>query len=142
MRYALAAPLALLIACSADRSPTTTSPASSAAQGTNRPPIVRIGGPRPPDPAPSNTFFSIAGGQPTDPDGDEPDNGTLCRTATVVATGACSTSGRVLCGGAGDTFDFDFRTLAGPGTCVLEARASDSWGAVGTDRLSFAVSPP
>jgi hypothetical protein len=36
----------------------------------------------------------------------------------------------------------DVTTLEGPGTCVLTARVRDSWGAVGTDQLQFAVSAP
>ena len=44
-----------------------------------------------------------------------------------------------LCGGVSDGFDVDFRTLAGTGTCVLEAKSLDSWGSEGTDRLTFRV---
>lgn len=114
--------------------------ASANAEGTNVPPVVRIGGPRPPNPAPSNTLYLLTGGQPTDPDGDEEPN-VMCRTATLSASGPCRAL-LALCGGVADAFDGDVRTLAGPGTCVVEATVRDSWGAVGTDRLVFAVSAP
>jgi len=42
-------------------------------------------------------------------------------------------------GGVSDGFDVDFRTLAGTGNCVLEAKSLDSWGSEGTDRLTFRV---
>jgi len=114
--------------------------ASATAKGTNLPPWVDIGQPRPPDPAAPNTLYLIAGGQPWDPDGDEPDS-VLCGSATVSATGPCTAGPHVLCGGVGDVFDFDIRTLGGPGTCTVEARASDSWGAVGRASISFRVGP-
>jgi PKD domain-containing protein len=112
--------------------------AFATAQGTNQPPRVRFGTPRPPDPARSNTFYGLTGGQPEDPDGDE-DSNALCRQGTTVtASGPCR-AGLALCGGVGDAFDVDIHTLDGPGTCVVEAQVRDSWGAVGTDRLEFRV---
>lgn len=115
--------------------------ASALSQGTNQAPVVRFGfSGRPPDPAPSNQLYSIAGGQPEDPDGDEDPN-QICNTVTFSVSGPC-TSGPPYCGGVGDVFDVDVHTTNGPGTCVLEATARDSWGAVGSDRLEFRVLPP
>lgn len=113
--------------------------ASAVGLGTNEPPVVRLGGPRPPDPAPSNTSFTLVGGQPVDPEEDEDPN-RLCGRATVTATGPCRAT-LFACGGVGDAFDVDLRTLQGPGTCVVEARVADIWGAVGIDRISFRVLP-
>ena len=108
------------------------------AVGINGAPDIRFGGPRPPDPAPPNTPYTLVGSQPTDPDGDEDEN-ILCSRTSVTASGACTVGLAFLCGGVSDGFDVDVRTLAGPGTCVLEARSEDSWGADGTDRLTFRV---
>jgi PKD domain len=113
--------------------------ASAVAHGTNEPPVVRLGGPRPPDPAPSNTSYTLVGGQPVDPEEDEDPN-RLCTRATVTASGPCR-AGLALCGGVGDAFDVDVTTLQGPGTCVVEARVADVWGAVGRDRIAFQVLP-
>jgi hypothetical protein len=114
--------------------------ASATAQGTNDAPVVRFGVPRPPEPAPSNSSYSLAGGEPADPDGDE-DGNALCRGTTLSAAGPC-TARIASCGGVGDVFDVDVRTGTGPGTCVLEATTRDSWGRVGSARLSFAVRAP
>ena len=114
--------------------------ASATAQGTNDAPVVRFGVPRPPEPAPSNSSYSLAGGEPADPDGDE-DGNALCRGTTLSASGPC-TARIASCGGVGDVFDVDVRTGTGPGTCVLEATTRDSWGRVGSARLSFAVRAP
>jgi len=113
--------------------------ASGIAHGTNEPPVIRFGGPRPPNPAPSNTFYTLSGNQPADPEEDE-DGNRLCTRATVVASGPCRAT-LFLCGGVGDAFDVDVTTLQGPGTCTLEARVADVWGAVGVDRLVFQVLP-
>ena len=113
--------------------------ASGVAHGVNEPPVVTFGGPRPPDPAPSNTSYSLAGNQPMDPEDDD-DGNRLCTRATVTASGPCRAS-LGLCGGVGDAFDVDIRTLQGPGTCVVEARVADVWGAVGVARLVFQVLP-
>jgi hypothetical protein len=112
--------------------------ASATATGVNLPPNVRVGGPT--SPALSNTFYPMAGNQPDDPEEDADPN-QLCDHASVTAHGPCRA---VLadCGGVGDVFDVDITTLAGPGTCTLEARVSDPWGAVGTDRYVFDVLPP
>ena len=117
-----------------------TARASATARGTNLPPVVKIGGPRPPDPAPSNTVYPIAGGEPHDPD-DYASQNSACPHAQVSATGPCRVSFAV-CGGVGDVFDFDIRTLDGPGTCVVEATVTDPWGAVGRDTLTFRVLAP
>lgn len=117
-----------------------TAKASGTARGTNLPPVVKIGGPRPPDPAPANTVYPIAGGEPHDPDDYGTDN-SACPHARVTATGPCRVS-FALCGGIGDVFDFDIRTLAGPGTCVVEASVTDPWGLVGRDTLTFRVLAP
>jgi hypothetical protein len=114
--------------------------ASASAEGTNLPPVVHLGGPRPPNPAPSNALYLLTGGQPVDPEDDAHPN-ALCGTATITASGPC----RVTldgCGGVGDVFDAIVRTQAGPGTCTVEARVRDPWGAVGIDRITFSVSPP
>ena len=113
--------------------------ASATAHGVNEPPIVRFGTPRPPNPAPSNTLFTMVGSQPVDPD----DDGTarqLCDRATLVVSGPCRAA-IGLCAGAGTAFDVDLTTLQGPGTCSVEARVADLWGAIGTDRLVFQVLP-
>lgn len=117
-----------------------TARASGTALGTNLAPVVRIGGPRPPDPAPSNTVYPIAGGEPHDPD-DYTAQNSACPHARVTATGPCRVS-FALCGGVGDVFDFDIRTLDGPGTCVVEASVTDPWGLVGRDTLTFRVLAP
>jgi hypothetical protein len=114
---------------------------SATARGTNQLPVVRIGGPKPPNPAPSNTFYPIAGGEPFDPD-DYTEQNSACPHARVTATGPCRVSATVVCGGVGDVFDFDIRTLNGPGTCVVEATVVDPWGAVGRDTLEFRVAAP
>jgi hypothetical protein len=113
---------------------------SATARGTNLPPVVKIGGPRPPDPAPSNHVYPIAGGEPHDPD-DYTGQNAACPHAQVSATDPCRVS-FANCGGVGDVFDFDIRTLDGPGTCVVEARVTDPWGAVGRDTLTFRVLAP
>jgi hypothetical protein len=111
---------------------------NASANGTNAPPIVHL--PRGvPNPAPSNTSYFLSGGQPDDPEGDEDPN-RLCSRASLVVTGPCRAS-LALCGGVADAFDVDIHTLQGPGTCLIEARVADVWGAVGIDRLSFTVSP-
>lgn len=113
--------------------------ASATASGVNLPPTVRLGD-RPPNPAPSHTTFNFIGGQfPQDPEGDE-DPGVLCNRVVVVATGPCR-AGRGGCYRADMSFDWDLSTLQGPGTCVVEARVADIWGAVGVDRFSFTVNP-
>jgi hypothetical protein len=112
--------------------------ATGDARGTNRAPLVELGA-GPPNPAPSGTQFNFAGGQPTDPDGDDEPN-LLCTRATVTVTGPC-VGGLAGCGGVGDVFDWDVRTLQGPGTCVVEARVTDFWGATGVDRVTFQVLP-
>lgn len=112
--------------------------ASAAAQGVNQPPVIRFGSPRPPNPAPANTYYTIVGGQPEDPDQDEEPN-TLCRgRLTFTVSGPC-TAAVAGCGGVGDVFDVDLTTGSGPGTCTIEAQVRDSWGAVGSDRLSIQV---
>src|SRR5262245_21910130 len=115
--------------------------ASATARGTNLPPVVHLGGPPPPDPAPANTNYTIAGGEPFDPD-DYTEENSACPFARIVATGPCRVSGNFVCGGVGNVFDFDVRTLAGPGTCVVEARVTDPWGLVGRDTLTFRVAAP
>lgn len=118
---------------------------SATAEGTNAPPVVYIGlGPygQPipvPDPAPSNRTYTVEGTEPVDPEGDEEPN-RLCTRAGLVVTGPCRAT-LFACGGVGHVFDIDIRTLQGPGTCVIEARVPDLWGAVGTARLTFTVSP-
>ena len=112
--------------------------ASGTALGVNLPPNVRVGGP--PSPALSNTFYPTAGNQPDDPEEDADPN-QLCTHASVTAHGPCRAV-LAQCGGVGDVFDVDITTLAGPGTCTLEAKVSDPWGAVGTDRYVFEVLPP
>jgi hypothetical protein len=111
--------------------------ASGIAQGTNEPPVVAGRLPRPPNPAPSNTIFVGVGSSPDDPDGDEHIS-VLCSRARVTTTGPC-VAGIGLCGGHG--MDVDIRTLQGPGTCTVELRTTDSWGAVGIDRVVFDVLP-
>lgn len=115
--------------------------ASAVAQGVNRPPTVRIGTHgRPPDPAPPNTFFAIIGGQEArDPD-DFPPEYAACSATRLTVSGPCS-AGIALCGGVDDSLDLDLTTRTGPGTCVVEAVVTDPWGAVGRDRMSFAVRP-
>lgn len=114
--------------------------ASATAQGTNEAPVIRFGVPRPPEPAPSSTSYSLAGGEPADPDGDE-DGNALCRLTTLSVSGPCSA--RIAsCGGVGDVFDVDVRTGTSSGTCVLDATTRDSWGRAGSARLSFAVRAP
>lgn len=112
--------------------------ATAIVEGINHAPVVVLAG-RPPNPAPSNTLYSFVGQQPYDPDDDVSPN-QLCTRATVTATGPCR-AGLAMCGGVGDAFDWDVRTLQGPGTCVVEARVVDNWGAVGIDRFSFQVLP-
>jgi hypothetical protein len=107
------------------------------AVGVDQAPVIQFGGPKPPDPAPPNTAYTLVGREPEDPDGDEDPN-VLCSRTTVTVSGACS-GGGFLCGGVSDGFDVDVRTLAGPGTCVLEAKTVDSWGSEATDRFSFRV---
>ena len=111
--------------------------ASATAEGFNEAPVIRFGDWRPPNPAPSNTFFSIVGGQPEDPDGDDDPN-QLCKRVSLLVSGPCR-AGVALCGGVADAFDIDLTTLQGPGTCVLEARVADFWGAVGVARLRLDV---
>ncbi len=118
-----------------------TARAEATARGTNQLPVVRIGPQRPPDPAPANTFYSIVGDEPYDPDDWTPYMNLACPHARVTATGPCRAS-LGLCGGVGDAFDVDLTTLAGPGTCVVEATVTDPWGAVGRDRFSFRVLAP
>jgi hypothetical protein len=113
--------------------------ATAGAEGTNLPPVVRLSG-SPPNPAPSNTTFSFIGGEPFDPEDDEPPN-VLCTRASVTAVSGPCRAGLGACGGVGDAFDWDVTTLQGPGTCVVEARVADIWGAVGTHRISFQVLP-
>ncbi len=107
------------------------------AVGINRAPEIRFGSPRPPDPAPQNTSYTLTGSQPTDDDGDEDEN-VLCSRTSVTASGACTVGLPFLCGGVSDGFDVDVRTL-GPGTCTLEARTEDSWGFDGVDLMTFRV---
>jgi hypothetical protein len=118
-----------------------TARASGKAQGTNLPPVVKIGPHRPPDPAPSNTFYSVVGDEPYDPDDWTPYMNLACPHVRVTATGPCRAA-LGLCGGAGDAFDIDLTTLPGPGTCIVEATVTDPWGAVGRDRISFRVLAP
>jgi hypothetical protein len=113
--------------------------ASATAEGVNEPPVIAFGGPRPPNPAPSNTRYTLVGGQPTDPEEDDQPN-TLCGRLSLTASGPCRV-GLSGCGGVGDVFDVDLSTLQGPGTCVVEARVPDIWGAVGLARLVFEVRP-
>jgi hypothetical protein len=113
--------------------------ASATAFGVNAPPTVRLGG-SPPNPAPSNTIFSFISGRfPDDPEGDE-DPGVMCNRVVVTATGPCR-AGRGACFRADMSFDWDVTTGQGPGTCVVEARVADIWGAVGVDRIVFSVLP-
>jgi hypothetical protein len=115
--------------------------ASATARGTNQPPVVKLGPYGfPPDPAPAQTHYTIVGGEPHDPDDYTAEN-SACPHALVSATGPCRA---VLagCGGVGDVFDIDVRTLDGPGTCTIEASVTDPWGAVGRDRYSFRVLAP
>ena len=118
-----------------------TARASATARGTNLPPVVRIGGPRPPEVAPANTLYPIAGGEPYDPD-DYTAQNSACPHARIQASGPCRAGVGFVCGGVGDVFDFDIRTLDGPGTCVIEASVTDPWGAVGRDTLTFRVAAP
>ncbi|HET8647561.1 MAG TPA: hypothetical protein VFO85_18835, partial [Vicinamibacteria bacterium] len=111
--------------------------ASAVAHGLNAPPVIRLGGPRPPNPAPSNTSYFLVSQPPDDPDGDESPS-TLCQRVTITTSGPCR-AGVGLCAGHG--MDTDIRTLQGPGTCVVEIRVTDIWGAVGSDRLVFDVLP-
>lgn len=115
--------------------------ASATATGSNQLPVVRFGPNRPPDPSPANQSFTIVGDEPFDPDDYTPYSNQACPHARVTASGPCR-AGIGLCGGAGDAFDVDVTTLAGPGTCVLEATVTDPWGAVGRDRISFGVRAP
>jgi hypothetical protein len=110
--------------------------ASAEAVGVNEPPDIHFGGPKPPDPAPPNTIYYLVTQQPEDPDGDEDPN-VLCSRTTLSVSGPCSAG--FLCGGVSDGFDVDVRTLAGPGTCTLEARTVDSWSAEAIARLTFRV---
>jgi hypothetical protein len=118
---------------------------SATAEGTNAPPVVYIGfgpGGQPipvPDPAASNRTYTVEGTEPVDPEGDEEPN-RLCTRAGLVVTGPCRAT-LFACGGVGNVFDIDIHTLQGPGTCLVEARVPDPWGAVGTARLAFAVTP-
>lgn len=118
-----------------------TARASATARGTNELPVVRFGLTRPPDPAPSNQVYTVVGAEPWDPDDYPRNSNQACPHARVTTTGPCRAA-LGLCGGAGDAFDVDVRTLTGPGTCVVEATVTDPWGAVGRDRFSFAVSAP
>jgi hypothetical protein len=115
---------------------------TATADGTNLLPVVKIGqAGRPPDPAPSNRFYAIAGDEPYDPDDYGQYSNQACPHARATATGPCRASVG-LCGGVGDAFDIDLTTLVGPGTCVVEATVTDPWGAVGRDRFSFQVLAP
>jgi hypothetical protein len=160
MRRFLAVPVVLMFACSEAKPPTApaaleaSDPSATAGTATaaaspdpavptrsprrNQPPVIRLGGPRPPAHAPSNTLYPLAGGQPEDPDGDDP-NTVLCPTVRVSASGPCRAT-LADCGGVGDVFDVDLRTLGGPGICVVRASVRDSWGAVGMDQFRFMVS--
>lgn len=113
--------------------------ASAEARGTNSAPRVRLGANLPPNPAPPNTIYTVVGAQPQDPEEDGTPN-QLCQTAQVTTSGPCS-AGLALCGGVGDAFDVDIRTLPGGGTCTVEATVRDGWGAVGRDRVQFQVNP-
>jgi hypothetical protein len=113
--------------------------ASAEARGTNSAPRVRFGLNHPPNPAAPNTLYRINGGEPTDPEEDWIPN-QICQTAQVSSAGPC-TAVLAWCGGVGDAFDVEIRTLPGGGTCTVEATAQDGWGAVGRDRLAFQVSP-
>jgi hypothetical protein len=110
--------------------------ASGTALGVNAPPVVFIGGPRPPNPSPSNTVYYLVGNGPEDPDGDE-HVGVLCGRTTVTASGPCRAQ-KTVCG---TNFDMDIVTGQGPGTCTVEARTLDLWGAAGVDRYVFQVLP-
>lgn len=112
--------------------------ASAAAQGVNQPPVIRFGSPRPPNPAPATTHYTIVGGQPDDPDQDEEPN-ILCTRVLLTSSGPCRAGPGFVCGGVGDVFDVDLTTGSGPGTCTIEAQVRDSWGAVGIDRFSIQV---
>ena len=111
---------------------------SASASGINLPPLVHLGRGYP-NPAQSNTNYTVIGSQPDDPEGDEPPN-TLCTRASLVVTGPCRAT-LFACGGVADGFDIDIHTLQGPGVCVVEARVADLWGAVGIDRIAFTVNP-
>jgi hypothetical protein len=113
--------------------------ASAEARGTNSAPRIRIGGPMPPNPAAANTIYHTVGGQPSDPEEDWQPN-QICTTTQVLTSGPCS-AGLASCGGVGDAFDIDIRTLPGGGTCTVEATVRDGWGAVGRDRIAFQVNP-
>ena len=110
--------------------------ATGTAEGVNAPPFILLGAPRPPNPAPSNTVFSMVSNGPEDPDGDE-HVAQLCARTTVTATGPCR-AGFSACG---TNFDVDIVTLQGPGTCAVEVRTLDLWGAAGVDRHVFQVLP-
>lgn len=114
-----------------------TAAAVAQAVGINLPPEIRFGTPRPPNPAPQNTSYTLVGSQPTDPDEDEDEN-VLCSRTSVSASGACTVGLPFRCGGVSDGFEVDLRTL-GPGTCSLETRTEDSWGFDGVDRFTFRV---
>jgi hypothetical protein len=118
-----------------------TARATATARGTNQAPVVKIGGPRPPDPALANTLYPMIGDEPYDPDDWPPYQNLACPSARVTASGPCHAA-LAWCGGVGDAFDIDIRTLAGPGTCVIEATVTDPWGLVGRDRISFRVLAP
>jgi hypothetical protein len=109
---------------------------SASAFGVNVPPQLRFGSPRPQDPSTPGRTYSMVGAQPEDADGDEEGN-TLCQRMVFTVSGPCR-AGHT-CGGVGDVFDVDVTTSNGPGTCLLEARTRDSWGAEGVARLSFQV---
>jgi hypothetical protein len=111
--------------------------ASGVAEGTNLPPNIHMAHLL--GPYSSNFFITTIGQQPDDPEDDDDPN-TLCSRAKLVVSGPCRA---VLfeCGGVSDGFDIDVFTLQGPGTCVIEARVPDIWGAVGVDRMVFNVLP-
>ncbi len=113
------------------------SAAVAQAVGVNEAPAIQFGTSGLPNPAPPNTFYTLVAQQPEDPDGDE-DSNVLCSRTTLSASGPCRAA-IGLCGGVSDGFDVDLHTLAGPGTCVLEARTADSWGAEGKARLTVQV---
>lgn len=118
-----------------------TASASATALGTNLPPVLEsFAIPRPPDPAPANTFYAMAGYEPYDPDDWPPNMNLACPTSRVTVTGAC-VGGLAWCGGVADAFDVDLRTT-GPGTCVVEATVTDPWGAVTREAFSFRVLAP
>ena len=117
-----------------------TAQASASAEGVNQAPTLRFGTTRPPSPALPNTHYVIAGGQPTDSDGDEDEN-VLCSRTTLTVSGPCVAEIGA-CGGVGDVFDVELRTGAGPGSWFLEASTRDSWGGEGHDRLVIRVEVP